>query len=546
MTSMNSSAAGTRRASTPTWILLAVLAWMAGTWYFYRGFFRSGFGVTQGDNGDGRLTEVIAGHWRDPFQFAGGLTDIGIFYPFGQGLMYSDTMMLFGIITISFVGIGIDPSVAFQLSLIVATTIGYFSTLVLLRIGPRSPWVIAIGASFLVAFSNGLLVASNHPQLLALPFLPLVLVLYLLAIRATSRTSVWLLASSSGLLFSAITYTTFAIGWFAILGFSLTIIIWLVLARSRPAVQHLLGPRGGTALSFVAGSIPMAILFAFTYLPLLLQNASRSLSEVENYALAPADLFAVSPTNSVWFRPLYAIFGGMSDTEKAMAPTPLLLVSAVALLIAAVISRRRRDPWLALGSSTIVAGLILWLAPVSWGSFFPWQVVHTLIPGADAIRAIGRMELMAGFLLTLGSATTAGLLWRYKRRRRLATGIVVALVGLILLEQANFLVQQNVEVAAVQAIRATQAPPAVCTSFVLLPPFPVERAENGQIDAAIIAQTHSLPTWNGSSGGFPPGWSLLGMDEPDTYLEKVDEYQTANNLQGACAISLADGTWVLR
>jgi len=128
---------------------------MAGLWYFYRGFFRSGLNLTQGDSGDGRLTEVIAGHWRAPFQFDGGLTDTGIFFPFGQGLMYSDTLMAFGILTIPSVGLGLNPSVAFQWSLIVTSAIGYLSSLVLLRIGPRAPWPIAITASFVATFSNG-------------------------------------------------------------------------------------------------------------------------------------------------------------------------------------------------------------------------------------------------------------------------------------------------------------------------------------------------------------------------------------------------------
>ena len=137
------------------WWALSGLILMAGLWYFYRGFFRSGLNLTQGDSGDGRLTEVIAGHWRAPFQFDGGLTDTGIFFPFGQGLMYSDTLMAFGILTIPSVGLGLNPSVAFQWSLIVTSAIGYLSSLVLLRIGPRAPWPIAITASFVATFSNG-------------------------------------------------------------------------------------------------------------------------------------------------------------------------------------------------------------------------------------------------------------------------------------------------------------------------------------------------------------------------------------------------------
>jgi len=546
MTTVNSSAVEKRRVSTPTWLLLAVVAWMTGTWYFYRGFFRSDLGVTQGDNGDGRLTEVIAGHWREPFQFAGGLTDIGIFYPFGQGLMYSDTMMLFGIITLPLVPLGIDPSVAFQISLIVASTIGFFATLAFLRLGPQSPWIIAIGASFVVAFSNGLLVASNHPQLLAVGFLPLAALLYLFAIRARNQRMGFVFACLSGLLFAATTYTTFAIGWFAVLGVAVFLIAWILLARPLSATKLLVGRHGKLVIAFVVGAVPLVLLFGFTYLPLLSQGAGRSISEVRNYALQPADLLAVSPTNVVWFRPLFHLFNGMSDTERAMAPTPLLLLSAWTLLFAALISRQRHLPWMAAGTASIVAGLTLWLLPVTWGSFFPWAALHSVVPGADAIRAIGRIELMAGLLITVGSAVVAGRLWRSKSR---STSVVVlgsSLVVVIVAEQANFLVQQNVSVEDVQALRSVPAPPLTCESFVLLPPFPADRAENGQTDAAIIAQTHGIPTWNGSSGGIPPGWSLGIMDVPADYLRAASQYELNNDIQDACQISLATKQWTLR
>lgn len=525
------------------WWALSGFILIAGLWYFYRGFFRSGLNLTQGDSGDGRLTEVIAGHWRAPFQFGGGLTDTGIFFPFGQGLMYSDTHMAFGLLTIPSVGLGLNPSVAFQWSLMVTSAIGYVSCLALLRIGPRAPWPIAITASFVATFSNGLVVASNHPQLLALSLVPASALALLLALRTSRITSRVVLGMSSGAIFGLTTYSTFAIGWFTIVGGLIALAFWVAIARSRFPIRRLVGHRVEIPLSTFAGALPFVALFTITYVPLLTSGARRSLDEIRFYALAPQDLFAVSPTNVVWFKPLYALFDGMSDTERAMAPTPLLVLTSLVLLSAGVASARRSTNWMAAGTSAIASGLILWLSPVAWGSFFPWKYV-LLIPGADAIRAIGRIELMAGLLITMGSAIVATQLMKGARVGRLATTGGMFLLLLISLEQANFLVQQQVDVQSVQRTRAIPPPPGDCRSFALIPPLTGPRPEDGQIDAAIIAQTTGIPTWNGGSGGIPPGWNLSMNVSDREYAGRLVAYARQKNLSNFCVLSLQDENWI--
>jgi len=347
----------------------------------------------------------------------------------------------------------------------------------------------------------------------------------------------------SGAIFGLTTYSTFAIGWFTVVGGLIALAFWVLIARSRFPIRRLVGHRVEIPLSTFAGALPFVALFAITYGPLLSSGARRSLDEIRFYALAPQDLFAVSPTNVVWFKPLYAVFDGMSDTERAMAPTPLLLVVSLALLAAGLASARRSTNWMAAGTAGIASGLILWLSPVAWGSFFPWRYVF-LIPGADAIRAIGRVELMAGLLITMGSAIVASRIIKGAQIGRLAATGEIGLLFLITLEQANFLVQQQVDVQSVQGTRSIAPPPGDCRSFALIPPFPEPRPEDGQIDAAIIAQTTGLPTWNGGSGGIPPGWNLSMNLSDREYAGRLVTYARQSNLSDFCVLSLQDDNWI--
>ena len=116
---------------------------------------------------------------------------------------------------------------------------------------------------------------------------------------------------------------------------------------------------------------------------------------------------------------------------------------------------------------------------------------------------------------------------------------------LLVVEQVNLRVKQEVDVSDVQAIRSIPAPPEQCESFFLRPPFYPPRPYDSQTDAAIIAQTHGIPTWNGVSGGEPPGWLLDDMASPAKYLKSVAEYDEMFEFEHACSVSSPRGKWIV-
>lgn len=529
-----------------------MLVGLLATAYFYRGFFQSGFRLVQGNFFDGRLTLTISQHWSDPLQF-GSFTDTGIFYPLGHGLMYSDTFLVHGLTSAPLIWLGTDASIAFQITLILISLVGYTTTVAILRI-LGSPWFVAITAGLLLNFSNGMLVASDHPQLITLSLFPAVLLLVLLSALSTRALRQFLLALMAGALSGLILYSAFYVGWTLALGCSLLLpmsLVALTRLQRRSFLRYFTWQR---VAGFAIGAVPFAFLLLVTYLPLLQSGIVRELDDVAAFALTPRDLLGVSPTNLVWSLPLSHVLGTLRDEEYAMAPTPfLLLVSAVALGWG--LRRRKASPLIGIGIASTMIGFLLWLLPIKWGSVFPWVIVYQ-IPGASAIRAIGRVEIVAGLFLVLGLALIATALFATHRKPWLLT-VAAAVAAVLLVEQINTRIEQKVDVDQVAALRNLPGPSIACESFFIAPPLDTRRLYPNQsdpvIDAAIglgvtaqiIARAQGIPSLNGYSGGEPLGWPLgpsTLIDYP-TYEAELQRYVQDFALTEVCGLDLANGTW---
>ena len=533
------------------WLLVSLVG-LLGISYFYRGFFQSGFRLVQGNFFDGRLTLTINQHWSNPLQF-GSFMDTGIFHPLSQGLMYSDTFLVHGLTSAPLIWLGLDASIAFQITLILISLVGFMTTVAFLRL-VGSPWFVAIGAGLLVNFSNGMLVASDHPQLITLSLFPAVLLLLLLSALSRRALRQFLYSLTAGVLSGLILYSAFYVGWTLALGSALLLMISLV---TLTRLQRISICRYFTRLrmsGFALGTVPFAILMLVTYLPLLQSGIVRELDDVSAFALTPKDLLGVSPTNLIWSLPLSHVLGTLRDEEYAMAPTPfLLLVGAVALGWA--LRRRTASPLIGVGIASTTVGFLLWLLPIKWGSVFPWVVVYQ-IPGASAIRAIGRVEIVANLFLVFGLALIATVVSRSHRGPRLLI-VGAAITAVLLVEQINTRVEQRVEVDQVAELRNLPAPSIECRSFFIAPPLDTRRIYPYQSDpvidagislgitAQIIARAQGIPSLNGYSGGEPPGWPLgpsTLIDYP-IYEAELQRYVRDLALTDVCGLNLHDGTW---
>ena len=529
------------REESKFWPLLALGTAVAGVGYFYRYFFSSGFTRFQGDFGDGRLTSVIASNWWELATYSSGWRSLGIYYPSSNALGYSDALFISGLLVTPFRLIGLSPALTFQITLIIFSFLSYFFLIKFLREGVGANWAIAISGSFIFTFSNGLFLASNHPQLLYFLLIPIIL--YLIFRLFKYKKKLIINAFFLGFFIGLIIVSAFYIGFYLILAFLLFLIFFIILTGNTYLRKDVL-----KALIFAAlGGLITLPLFLSIYLPVLAEGKSRNLDIIKSYSLRPSELFNMGEKNLIWGFVIKKYFSEMmriNDGEYSMAPTLLLLVCSFLLLVYLLFTLKNHGHWERISISLLLTGLIFWLLPINFSMVFLWQVVYN-IPGADAIRAVGRIHIFAAGLLTLGLIIALSIVWR-KQKTSIALSIfMLILLAFLSLEQVNRLPQQNNFLERELLLKEVSSAPALCESFVVTKSLkPDEPNWTTQMDAVVLTQMLKLPTWNGYTGNTPEGWKLLNVND-DAYFVNVLDWKIQNKIENGCGLDLEKNTWLL-
>lgn len=506
--------------------------------WFHRDFFLSNFNAFEGDWGDGRFVALVASHWADPNQFPGGWLDLGIFAPYEKALAYSDTFLLHGIVgaPLQWLGVGFLPS--FQWSLVTLGAASYAATVTFMRIGPRGNWLVSISTGVLVTFSNGLALSSAHPQLQAVSLGGIVLLFSLLSLRARSPlvAALWGFAVGSSMVL--IVTSTFYAGWMLFLGLSATGIMTMtmLIARRIPLRWSRIAVScGGT----VVGATAFVPVFLSIYGQAIIEGASRSLDVALGTSLRISELTMMSQSNLAWGQVVGELFTETRPYEYWFAPTIGLVLGVIVLALRAMWRWRDATAWTTVGLAFGFVGVVAWLVPVNFFGWSPWQIVYG-IPGAQAIRAIGRFELLAGFLLAIAIGMLA--VHAIKSASRVGRMAVSVLLLIVMVEQVNTIERQSYSQLLSSSQQQVPDPPASCHFFVLLDPRWETPGWAEQIDAMAIARSTGLPTLNGYSAWSPPGW-LLDIDAPD-YLGNARSWTGRWFLQGVCGYLSRENRWV--
>lgn len=518
--------------------LAAMFVGLVGIAYFNAQFLLSGLARFEGDHGDGRFIALITSHWADPSQFPGGWTDLGMFFPATGTIAYSDTFLLYGVIAapLNWWGVGILP--ALQWTLMIVSALTYGSTVAFLRWGPRAPWFVAIAGGVLVSFANSFALAFAHPQLQSVTLGSVVLLL-LLASRRSRRlwaTALWALLAGAALILIAA--STFYAGWLLIFGLGVTFLVALVLLLAtgwRTTWARLACTGGGLAV----GALVVLPFFWTAYGPSIQSGAARSLSDALGSTLRWSELVQVSETNLVWGGLISRTFAEVRPYEFWFAPTPLLVALALGLTVWALWTQRH-VAWSVVGASFALTGFLVWLIPVNMFGFSLWQIAYHL-PGASAFRALGRVELLATFLLAVAVGILSARLAR-SGSRAWRTALTVALV-VVMVEQVNVVERQQYSDLISSPGKVVAAPPEECEVFIALNPTWSISGFAEQIDALAVSRITGLPTINGYSGWSPEGWAL-DIDQPD-YLSRARSWVgRAFIVKKLCGYQLDTGSWL--
>ncbi len=561
--------------------LLTALAAASLLALFFRPLILSDFDAFPGDLGDALLNLYTLEHWYRWIALGQGhWLASSAFFPVDNTLGYTDALFLFAIPFGLARHAGMPPVAAYQLTLVVALTVGFAAFYHLLRREFRLARIPSLVGCTLAVVNTGLYHSAGHTQLFAVGLVPLLLILLVRFYRSAnarpSRRVAW--GASAALFLPALLYTGYYVAWFSVFFLLLLAATWLVYdqlaagGRGRSectawCANHRL-EAAGYALLLALGSVP----FVLTYLPVLKEAGPRPFDEV--LAMLPRwyDFVNVGRGHALWGGWWTRTFPEADARPHAwelakgipLITLALFVVSAVQLLR----SLRRGEAAVAVpagadaggrtpGSPTLLAALValaLILAcalQLRVADASAWWIVYHAAPGATAIRAVFRIQHVLAFALGFvvavaldrGSAGHGRFgylapLWNS------SLGHAV-LLALIVIDQVNGDVAYGGSREQVEAMIARiPPPPAECRTF-FVTVAPADRSPGPVINtvAAIIAQRLGVPTVNGYTSSPPPGWTLADPHS-HAYLADVVAWLDANDIRrGACRLDLAAAHW---
>lgn len=449
---------------------------------------------------DSRFNQYVLEHswrWVTGRGTAAGFWSPGFFYPVKNVLAYSD-------------------------NLIGAAPLYWGARCVLGADAAYSVWMMGCGVLSCLAFAflarrlgvSGVLAAAgalifgfglhrsrliNHQQMLPAMWLPLaVLAAVLWSERPTALR--W-----AGLLVCRLMQVLCGVylGWFSILSVGILMVgLWVGRLRNGTVGVRKLDWLKMVGVAAVVVVIGAAILWPYA-------GSRRTFG---GYPWVAVKEFV--PSWRLWLPPWQKSYGPGERLPDSSPTTRLVLPLRgfvfFGCLAAAVVGlwRGRKEPWvIRLGWVSLLVGFLLMALASTWpGGGTAWVWVYRLVPGAQAIRAVSRIDLVVYFFLTLGMVIGVDRLLRDWRRIGRGVAVVIFLglcleqwvTGLPSFEVAPY--RQQVEQMA-ELMRGGEA--AYLADYF---PGDLMGLWTMQVSAMWAGMEADVPVVNGYSGWIPPGY----------------------------------------
>jgi len=540
-------------------VIAGVVVWAVAAAIFFRYPIFSSFDHIFGDRADGSMIIYFHEHVFNVLQGRAQFTSPPFFYPqphvFGFGPAFLLDSVPYSILRL----IGCDPFLSFQLVLIILSLSSFMASLTICVRYLKIRTSIALCAAVLMTFANNLFFKGviGHANFLLLYYIPCIVLIALWGIEDFPRVTRWsiLRVATAAALYSLLFSTDVYTAWMS--GFTLLIAACTLVAlcgRTLVAAVRLhLRPVTiliGTAIvSFLIAFIP----FVLIYVPVRAIAPLRSYYDYISNAPLPTGIMDVTTGNYVWGWLSY-ILPGAHGAEQGLAVTPgmtaLFLVFAYYQLTKNPINISQWQS--AFVAVTEKVWLLSWLLTMRiMGMISGFWLVRYLLPGATGIRAGMRVQLIVNLWIVLALAIllehwirTAPIA-QFGSRKLLAVGALL----FCLVEQINFTNTGGLYRSEIlEMLSMVPRPPLECRAFIIS----MNEANQvnatqynaaNQVDAMWISNQIGLPTLNGSSGWFPPGWEL---NDTKNYFSAAKRWIAHQGLQEkVCIYDPSDQRWSL-
>jgi hypothetical protein len=495
--------------------------------------------------------QVFHGH-QAPFQLL-------MFYPDKLALGYSDALFLLAIPYSLFRLVGFDYFSSYKLLFFFMTSVGYFGAHLMLSKVFKCTLYFSLTGAVLLTFLNSLHVhQAGHGQLLSFYFYPiLVYLLYTFFAAENKRgVSAWVSIMTFSILLGLIFFTSYYPAWFFAFSLIIFSLLYVIVGFCSNALtfRKLLSlwkesrsPLLGALIVFVATLTP----FFLTYLPVVASGFKSTFEEMLVFAPHVKDIINVGTGNWIWSRLLGRLQFGFGNYETQMG-SPIITLAMFIVSVILLLWRRERK--VADTTDRIVVALactavLLFLLVVKVDHYSLWWCVEKMVPGALAIRALGRalivfdMAEIIVIMYVLNKHFVANRkAWGTASRTPFLTMVLAFLVlvpmilvadqtshcGILFDKDPQIALLKNTprrELAQYDAFFVTNGDPRL--------PFYMQN-----IDAMLIAMDTGIPTVNGYSGYFPDPVFAKAPSGYE-YEEKVRAWLKAREVRSRiCALDL--------
>ena len=488
---------------------------------------RQTFQVVPGGLGDTRLVHFSLEHGTRYLLGVEGhrsLWDPPIFYPASGVAAYTDTLFSQVPFYAPFRFLGLSPLEAYQFWLVLIFGLNFSAGWLFFRRSLGLDALPATAGAFLFAFGSARMARIGHPQLLPAFFIllaaaALVGMLREGADRRSRRKWIALFLFATVLqaytAFYPLFFLAYLLGWMGLVALFNSTIRSRLWGFLRSEASWILGGSVVAALALM----PLALQYLHTAETL----GSRPWSSHLKYIPRPLGWFLMGPDNWLYgdlqSPDSWLIREGGAAYGRSVQSNGWGLVTTLCVGIGFL--GYRRIAWV---RCLVMASVLAIFATTLWpGELTVWRLVYEYIPGASAVRAVGRL----GLLLLLPASVGLALFWQKRWPRQggwTGSGPWLLLLGLLVAEQVHDPPTFKTEEARWRVSKVVEQITPDCRAFFV---STLSRRPERTIheDAMWAALETGVPTINGRYGNFPPGWGMFWVNRRAKELCRRDEIE---------------------
>ena len=505
-----------------------------------------------GQSFDSGLVNLILEHWYDVICGKGSVLDMRMFWPQSGTLGYSEALLGPGIIYCIFRILGFDFFASFNPSFIVLHFLGsLFMYLSLRKLGcTRIISLIGLGITF---WSCSFSQLSWHVQFFSLAYVPMLIYVFLLFRENRGRTfgkrCLYYLAFTvlTGITYFSSFYVAYVLTLYGLLMLAVLLIYVAVKDKGISRLTANIKANAKEILLFLFLQLLWIIPFLIVYLPVY--NSFGGYDDEFAMALAPtaADFFrtrSYAPLeNTVNQFLMLDLPSEITDYEMHMIleksygwPILATLIFFASLVFGLVSLKKEKKTGSILSVLASIVMIFILLLFCRYGKFCPWLLVSRIIPGAGAIRALGRP--LAIFIVPMSLIVCCFLTQLYslvkekKHYYTLSLGILFSM--LCFSAQCARFIDRDGEYQRT-VMQSVSQPPDDCKVMFICSANPDAFYDYGtQMLGCLIADHFKLDTVNGYSGNFPNEWYLF--NDQSSYYIAIDHWLEINGIESADGI----------